>query len=54
MYKKDCFAFKRYSSGYIQCSALTHIQCYGCKFYRTRSDYNKNVAVLKHKKLLKE
>lgn len=49
MYKKDCFAFHKYTTGLIKCNALVSMSCNNCKFYRTKEDYSKNVAILEHK-----
>lgn len=49
MYKKNCFAYK--DKGYKKiCSALNHISCDGCKFYKTKQEYETYVAPLKNKR----
>lgn len=50
MFRKDCFAYHKYKTGFVKCNALKVICCDGCNFYRTKSDYSKNVAPLKYKK----
>ncbi len=49
MFKRDCFAFHKYSTGLIKCNALVSMCCANCKFYRTKEDYAKNVAPLERK-----
>ena len=49
MYKKNCFAFKRNKEGHVTCTALKHIDCDYCKFFKTKEDYKKNVEPLKSK-----
>lgn len=48
MYNKNCFAYKEKNNKKL-CSALNYICCKGCKFFKTKQDYEKNVAPLKHK-----
>lgn len=50
MFKENCFAYKKLSSGIIICTALKHINCVNCKFFKTSKDYNRNVLPLKNKK----
>lgn len=49
-YKTNCFGYFVTQSGRVKCSALMHIDCQNCKFFKTRNDYIKNVLPLKHKK----
>lgn len=49
MYKKDCFAYRE-KEGIKFCSALLEMQCYGCKFYKTKSYYQEHILPLRHKK----
>ena len=43
MYKTSCFAFKRGKTGVVTCSALKHIDCDNCKFFRTKKEYKEKV-----------
>lgn len=39
--RKDCFA---YNSNKKECNALTTIDCEGCDFYKTKSQFKKEQA----------
>ena len=44
MYKKNCFAFKQTQSGEVTCTALKHINCDGCKFFKTKEEYRERFS----------
>lgn len=44
--KKDCFAYK---VGSTECAALKVRNCEGCKFYKTRLQYKKDLEQLSNK-----
>ena len=37
--KEDCFAYHMAKSGTKQCMALKELHCEGCKFYKTKEEY---------------
>lgn len=43
MYKTKCFAFKRGKIGNVTCTALKHIDCDNCKFFKTKKEYQEKV-----------
>lgn len=48
--KPECFAFSE-KFGKFCCLALNDIDnCYNCHFFRSKEDYEKNVAPLEYKK----
>lgn len=51
MNKTDCFAFiPRGNEGAGKCNALVKISCEGCKFYKTKSDFEEEERHRKEKK----
>lgn len=48
MLKKDCFGYKETQYG-GRCTALQKLECDGCKFYHTKTYYEKYVKKLKNK-----
>ncbi len=50
-YKTNCFGYCITRSGGIKCSALLKIDCQNCKFFKSRSDYIKNVLPLQYKEV---
>lgn len=49
MVRVNCFACKEVEVGAYKCTALQKIDCKGCKFYKTKEEYNRSVRPLRHK-----